>query len=340
MIERRSNFLVGAAILVAAVWPGAEAQTLTKLQVTTPTTSLVFFPLYDAQKSGLFAKEGLDVQAISTNGDGPDVDALIAGSAQFTLSTPNRLFMAADEGKKLLAVGSLASRMNIDCAMNKKIADSLGVTEGTPFDQKLKAMKGLTVAGTRPGAFTYLMLVAYGKRAGLVPQQDFKLIGVGGPSSMLPALENEQIAIGCTGSPFAELAVSRGKAIMFANNSGGADPNFDDFLFEMVYARPDYVQANPQVVRGFLRALFTSVNAFLAKPSADSLPAVRELYPGVADPLLIEIIDKAKATLNKSGFVSEASVEKAKNFLLSTGAIKNAPPPYAEIVDNQYLPKE
>jgi ABC-type nitrate/sulfonate/bicarbonate transport system substrate-binding protein len=59
--------------------PGAQAQTLTKLQVTTPTTSLVFFPLYDAQKSGLFAKEGLDVQAISTNGDGPDVDALIAG---------------------------------------------------------------------------------------------------------------------------------------------------------------------------------------------------------------------------------------------------------------------
>ena len=47
MIERLSNVLVGAAILVAALWPGAQAQTLTKLQVTTPTTSLVFFPLYD-----------------------------------------------------------------------------------------------------------------------------------------------------------------------------------------------------------------------------------------------------------------------------------------------------
>jgi ABC-type nitrate/sulfonate/bicarbonate transport system substrate-binding protein len=172
-----------------------------------------------------------------------------------------------------------------------------------------------------------------------VPQRDFKLIGVGGPNSMLPALENGQIAIGCTGSPFPELAVSRGKAILFANNSGGGDPNFDDFLFEMVYARPDYAAANPQIVRGFLRALFTSVGQFLATPSADNLPAVRALYPGVPDPLLLDIIDKAKATLNKSGFVSKASVEKAKNFLLSTGAIKNAPPPYEEIVDNQYLPK-
>jgi NitT/TauT family transport system substrate-binding protein len=247
--------------------------------------------------------------------------------------------MAADEGKKLLAVGGLASRMNIDCAMNKKIAEGLGITDATPFDQKLKAMKGLTVAGTRPGAFTYLMLVAYGKRAGLVPQQDFKLIGVGGPSSMLPALENEQIAIGCTGSPFAELAVSRGKSIMFANNSAGMDPNFDDFLFEMVYARPDYAAANAQIVRGFLHALFTSVNAFLAAPPEELLPPARELFPGVADPLLIEIIGKTKATLNKSGFVSKESVQKAADFLLSTGAIKNAPPPYEQIVDNQYLPK-
>ncbi len=338
MTRALSRILLGTIVL-AWVSQGVQAADLIKIKVTTPTASSIFIPLYDAQKNGLFAKEGLDVEAISTNGDGPDVDALIAGSAQFTISTPNRLFMAADQGKKLLAVGSMANRMNIDCVMNKAVADKLGITDATPLDDRLRLMKGQTVAGTRPGAFTYLLLQAYAKRAGLVPQQDFKLIGVGGPSSMLPALENGQIAIGCTGSPFPELAVSRGKGIIFTNNSSGTDPNFTDFLYEMVYVMPDYAKAHPQIVRGFLKALFASVDHFLAEPDSQSLPAVRALYSGVPDPVLLQIIDKTKASLNKTGFITKTSVEKAGNFLVTTGGVKRAAP-FDEVADNQYLPKQ
>ncbi|MEJ0071287.1 MAG: ABC transporter substrate-binding protein [Pseudomonadota bacterium] len=171
-------------------------------------------------------------------GDGPDIDALISGSVDFTISTPNRLFTAYEQGKPLLAVMNMANRMGIECAMNKAMAEKLGVTEATPLEQKLKALKGQTVAGTRPGAFTYLLLVNYAKRVGLVPQQDLQIIGVGGPNSMLPALENGQVAVACTGSPMPEFAVSRGKAIAFSHNLRGDDPAFDDFLFELLYARP------------------------------------------------------------------------------------------------------
>ncbi len=337
MIKGLSRILLGT-VLLAGLSQGGQAADLIKIKVTTPTTSSVFIPLYDAQKNGLFAKEGLDVQAISTNGDGPDVDALIAGSAQFTISTPNRLFMAADQGKKLLSVGSMANRMNIDCVMNKDVADKLGITEATPLDEKLKKLKGLTIAGTRPGAFTYLLLQAYAKRVGLVPQQDFKLIGVGGPSSMLPALENGQIAVGCTGSPFPEFAVARGKGIIFTNNSSGTDPAFNDFLYEMIYVLPNYAKANPQIVRGFLKALFISVATFLDEPPSQLLPEVRAFYPGAADPVLLTIIDKTKASFNRGGVMSEGSVERAGTFLVSTGAVKHTQP-FADVATNEYLPK-
>jgi NitT/TauT family transport system substrate-binding protein len=337
MIRALSRILLGT-IALAGMSQGVQAADLIKIKVTTPTASSIFIPLYDAQKNGLFAKEGLDVEAISTNGDGPDVDALIAGSAQFTISTPNRLFMAADQGKKLLAVASMANRMNIDCVMNKAVADKLGITDATPLDDRLRLMKGQTVAGTRPGAFTYLLLQAYAKRAGLVPQQDFKLIGVGGPSSMLPALENGQIAVGCTGSPFPEFAVERGKGIIFADNSSGTDPNFNDFLFEMVYVLPDYAKANPQVVRGFLRALFISVGHFLDEPPNDLVAEVRTFFPGAPDPVLMQIIDKTKASFNRSGTITPASVDKAGTFLVSTGAVRRTQP-FADVASNEYLPK-
>src|SRR5579871_3977029 len=197
----RSRAILLAALTVTLALPpaAATAQERQRIKITVPTISTIFYPLYYGQEHGIFAKENMDIEIISTNGDGPDVDAVISGSAQFSISTPNRLFTSFEQGKPLKAIAMLARRMAIDCAMNKQVADKLGVTTDMPLDARLRTMKGLTVAGTRPGAFTYVLLDIYGKRVGLTAQKDFQLIGVGGLASMLPALENNQIAIGCTG---------------------------------------------------------------------------------------------------------------------------------------------
>jgi NitT/TauT family transport system substrate-binding protein len=191
---------------LALVGPGT-AQTLKPLRVTIPVIGMNFMPLFVAADKGMFAKEGFEVEIISTSGDGPDVDALIAGSVQFTISTPNRLLTSYEQGKPLLAIMNMANRNAIDCVMNKDVAARVGITENSSLDQKLKALKGLKAAGTRPGAFTYLVLVDYAKRAGLVPQQDLQILGVGGGPSMIAALENGQIDVACNTSPTTDLMV-------------------------------------------------------------------------------------------------------------------------------------
>ena len=324
--------------LILACGPAAAQERL-KIKVTIPTLSILFYPLYYGQEKGFFPKEGMDIEVIATNGDGPDVDAVISGSAQFSVSTPNRLFTSYEQGKPLKAIMMLAKRMAIECAMNKQVAEKLGIATDTPLDQKLKAIKGLTVAGTRPGAFTYVLLETYGKRVGLVPQKDFQLIGVGGAASMLPALENNQIAVGCTGSPFAELAVSRGKAIRFTNNSGGGDPAFDDFLFELVYAHPDYLKANGETAQKFLRAFLASVNEIMDTPSSTHLPWLKAKFGGgAADEVLLEAFDNTKALYTRDGVVTPGSVQKAGAFMMETGSIK-VPATFEQVADNSFLPK-
>src|SRR5947199_1842705 len=156
-----SKCLLLSAGLVLSLSTTAAAQGLKPLRVTIPVIGMNFLPLFVAADKGMFAKEGFDVEIISTSGDGPDVDALIAGSVQFTVSTPNRLLTSYEQGKPLLAIMNMANRNAIDCVINKDVAGRVGVTENTPLDQKLKALKGLKTAGTRPGAFTYLVLVDY-----------------------------------------------------------------------------------------------------------------------------------------------------------------------------------
>jgi NitT/TauT family transport system substrate-binding protein len=329
--------VLGGALALGA---GAQAQTpaLKPLRVTIPVPAMVFYPLFVAVDQGFFAKQGYAFEIISTAGDGPDIDALISGSVDFTISTPNRLFTAYEQGKPLLAVMNLGNRMGIECAMNKAAADRKGITEATPLDQKLRAMKGETVAGTRPGAFTYLLLVNYAKRVDLVPQQDLQLIGLGGPSSMLPALENGQVAVACTGSPMPELAVSRGKAIAFTHNLRGDDPAFDDFLFELLYVRPDWAKANADTVRGVATALRAAIAWMQDTPTESQLPELRARFSGVPDALLSQILDSLKPAFRRDGMITEAAVDKAAKFLRDTGVI-SAQIPWEAVASNDYLPK-
>jgi len=332
-----STVAIGITLSAFAWSHSLHAQNLQKVRVTIPVPVFTFFPLYFGQENGFFAKEGLDVETISTNGDGPDVDALIAGSVQFTASTPNRLFMSYEQGKSLLDVMTLTNRMSIDCFMNKALADKRGLTADSPFDEKLKAMKDQTVAGTRPGAFTYLLLQAYAKRAGLTPQKDIKIIGVGGPNSMLPAVENGNVAVACIGSPTVELAVQRGKAIEFSRNLVGQDPAYNDFLFQHVYVRPDYAKQNPEVVKKFIRGLLASVNYLVDTPVENYLPALKKHYSGLSDDMLVNIFKRTRATFKRDGVTTEESYRKVASFLMDTGAITKVAP-FKELVTNDYLP--
>ena len=337
-----ARLLVNTLLLSAALsFAGTEvttAQALKPLRVTIPVIGMNFLPLFVAADKGMFAKEGFEVEIISTSGDGPDVDALIAGSVQFTISTPNRLLTSYEQGKPLLAIMNMANRNAIDCVMNKDTAAKLGVTESMPLDQKLKALKGLKVAGTRPGAFTYLVLVDYAKRAGLVPQQDLQILGVGGGPGMIAALENAAIDVACNTSPSTDIMVKRGKGVMFTHNSVGKDPAYDDFLFELLYVRPDYAKQNPEVVRAFCRALLAAIADIRDTPAKDQLPLLRKRFTGVEDDMLVQVLENLKPIFRRDGKVTPESLEKATKFLIDSGAIK-AGAPWNEIATLDYLPK-
>ncbi|MBK8007024.1 MAG: ABC transporter substrate-binding protein [Rhizobiales bacterium] len=117
------------------------------------------------RRSRLFAKEGIKLELVATQGDGPDVDALISGTVQFTTSTPNRLLTAYLQGRPLKAVMSVMNRFTNYCYISKKSAEKVGFKPDQSIDEKIKRLKGLTIGGTRPGSTTFLLAQYYLKRA-------------------------------------------------------------------------------------------------------------------------------------------------------------------------------
>jgi NitT/TauT family transport system substrate-binding protein len=337
LLGAAAAIVIGFAITVTG--SPVQAQALKKIKVTIPVPALTFYPLYVGRDRGFFAKQGFEVEIIQTSGDGPDVDALISGSVEFTVSTPNRLFMAYEQGKPLLAVANLGNRMAIECWMNKEVATNLGVSVDSPLEQRIKALKGLTVAGTRPGAFTYLLLVEYAKRFGLEPQKDVKIIGIGGPAAMIPAVENNQVALACTGSPAPELAVARGKAVPFTNNINGGDPAYNNFLFELLYVRPEFAQKEADTVRRMIRGFIEAIEFIHDGPDEDQLAVLKKNFSGAPDDILLAAMKNMRPIFVRDARITEESVTKAGNFMLQTGVVTKLPPSWTTIATNEFLPR-
>jgi len=227
-------------------WLGAFAlpvQAQRKVKMTIPVVAHSMTPVYVAQSKGFFSSEKLDLDITSTGGGGPDIRALIAGDVEFSFTTGDNVILAHQEGKRLVMVMSALNKVFINWAMHKETAKAKGVTESMPLAQKIKALKGVTVGVTNPGALTAHLAAFVIRKAGYNPQQDVKIIPIGAGPTWLAALENRKVDVALTAPPVPETAISRGFAIMFINNAKGEDPSLPEFLMENLIARPETVQS-------------------------------------------------------------------------------------------------
>jgi NitT/TauT family transport system substrate-binding protein len=315
----------------------ATAQTQ-KLRITIPAHSLFFTYLFAAEDKGFFKENGIEMEIVTTQGDGPDVDALIAGSVQFTASTSNRLLTTYEAGRPLLGVMGLLNKPSLNCFMNKQVADRLGINAKTPAEEKFRKLKGLNLAGTRPGSYIYLMQVDYLKRVGMELNRDARFVGVGNGQAMIASVENGQADMGCFAGPFVEMAIQRGKSVWFMNNTKGDDPRYSDFLFQVLYVRPDYAKSNADTVRKVVASLVKANQWQIKASDAEMLAVIKPRFKAIDDELLLAAMSNIKSAVNPTGRMTERSVNAVGEFLRNTDMLKTTIP-WTAITDNSYLPK-
>jgi NitT/TauT family transport system substrate-binding protein len=316
----------------------ARAQAPKKVKITIPVIAHSMTPVFLAQNKGFFSDEKLEVDVTSTNGGGPDIRALIAGDVDFSFTTGDNVILAQQEGKKLVMVMSGLNRLFINWAMHKEVAKSKGITESMPLAEKIKALKGLTVGVTNPGALTAHLAAFVVRKAGYNPQQDVHIIPIGSGPTWLAALENRKVDVALTAPPVPDTAISRGYAILLINNARGEDPSIPEFLMENLIARPDTVAKDGDTIRRMVRAL-TRANqwALQNKPEqvADALkPSMTTIQPD----LLLAGVQAVLPALSKDGRISERSVQVTQDILEQAGILKKRVA-VADVATNDFLMK-
>lgn len=336
-----SIWLLALALILAGMGPAADvglAQELVPVKMTIPVGAFSFLSVFVAEDAGFFKEEGLDVEVIMTGGDGPDVQALIAGDVQFTVTPPSRLLLAHQEGIDLWAIASIMNRSNINFVIHKDVAAARGITADSPLPEKLQALKGLTIGATQPAALTYILAAYYTQRGGWTPQEDVTILAVGGGPSMLAALERKRIDIMSLASPFPEEAIHQGYGEWFINMSAGEDPELDEFLFETLYVRPAYARENPDITRAMVRALVRA-NRWIVETPADQVALLMaHRFEGVSEEVMIAGIEAVKMGTSPTGEITRASFDAFQKVMLETGFITD-PVPFENVINNSFLPQ-
>ena len=330
---------VGALLIGVLI---AEAFTLSvsgaeKIKISVPAPSTTFAPLYHARAAGYFTDEGLDVDIVIVRGPGA-VQALIARDVHFAMTPGDQQLVAYERGQRLLSVMSILTRNSINVVMHKDVARERGVTEKSPLAAKIRALKGLRMASLATGALAYQVMVHYLLKAGLDPQKDVQIVGLGAAPSLLLSLERRQIDVFATGTPLPEAAASRGIGVLVVDNSAGEDPDFAEFMMDVLIVPPDTVKQRPDLVRKVVRAVLRS-NAWLLDHSAEeALPAMKPVLSGLDDAVIVAGIQKVRLGIPRDGRITERAVTLTQDFLRGIGAIKSVIS-YDQLVSNDFLPR-
>ena len=254
----RRSFTLGMTTLAVAAPAIGRAQGLTKVKITQPSESLSYMPIYVGRARDYFKEAGIDLQLVVTRGDGPDVQALMAKEVEFVATPPHHLYTLYLQNRKLLGVCGILGRCGINMVIAKEDAAERNVSEDSPFEKKLAALKGLTFGVSTPGSLTYNMGLYYILRAGLKPQVDARVVGTGVGMASLAAMKNKIANASMFPSPTADEAVHQGFAQWLINNTRGQDPDLKEFLHAVIYVRPEFLRENIDLCKRMIGAVVKS----------------------------------------------------------------------------------
>ena len=186
----------------------AEAPSRT-VNVAVPAVSLLQAPLFVAIDSGAFKKHGLEVRYIVTGAR--TIQALIGGSVQFAQGVSSRTVPAAVLG-------------GADAVLIANFSDKLLFTmHSGPEVNSLQDLRGKVIGVSGIGGSTDFATRLALREAGLIPDKDVAIRGVGGVPETVAALKAKIVQAGTLSPPSSFVAQKAGFKILFDMSTLGVD---------------------------------------------------------------------------------------------------------------------
>ena len=308
-----------AATLTMALSPQAGAQQMDQAVLAFPNTSMSFTMSYVALDLGLWKKRGVEVKEIFVAGPGA-MNAVIAGSADFSLSSALVMTRAAAKGQRMLAIANTMGRPQTEVVIRKDVADQIGFNPNASLEERGKVLKGRSWAIAGVGTPEQLLLRAVAVKAGLNPDTDFKT-SILQASSLIPALKSKTIDGFSNSMPWPLDAINDGTAVKLASSLRGDFPEFTPMGQVVVVTKPETCKAKPDLCRKMAMGIVDAAKLMHEQPEL-AKDVLRKRFPQVDPKVMDEAYTLIKDSTTSPPRLDKTDFEHAENYNILSGMLK------------------
>lgn len=321
------SMLLAALFFFVTLAPQARAQQkdMPEVTIATAVSNMAFAALWVAEQLKYFEQEGVRAKITSAGGGSPCQSGVVGRSINFCASTSEGLVLAHVEQAPLMAIQAHNRTLTLSVAVRKEIADKHKLTRKSPLSARLKLLSQLgPIGATSPGAASEQIFKFLVSKAGGDPSK-LKFVYLGGPQ--LPSsLMNNVVDAFALSPPSAEITEAAGKGYVLIPLGLGEVPELTDYPYEVLMARPDYLESNSKIAIAVARAISRGGALFHSNPEAakSALRAHRFSDPKKLDQKVFDLsFDTIKPAMPRWGNMSAEGWQKVINFASGAGIIKD-----------------
>jgi len=230
--------LVGLALLLAPAMQKPVAAQSNKIHISAPSKSLSWFPIHLTREKGFYRVEGLDVDYVIMK---PQVamQALIAGDVDYTTALGSTI-RAAIRSVPLRVVMTIADK-------------PLFALIARPGINSVEELKGKLLGISSFGASTDTYARALLRRYKLIPNEDVKILALGGGTNRVAAMETGAIDAALIEAPYNVMLECKGfRKVLFVGDLIPSPLAGFGTRLEKIHKQPDEIQ---RLVRATLRGI-------------------------------------------------------------------------------------
>ena len=314
---------ITACLLVLFSFSACKKSELTTIRLNEVTHSIFYAPLYLAINLGYMEEEKLEIEL--TNGGGSDVSmaALLSNSADISLLGPETLVYVVKEGSTNhpMVFGQLTKR------------DGSFLIGRTDTEFNWLDLANTHILGGREGGMPAMTLEYVLNSKGLTDGVNMTFDTSIKFDLITPTFEGGTGDYCTMFEPVASTYVSEGKGYYMAS----VGEECGEVPFTCFMANSSYMKENPEVIKGFLRAVTKAYNYMLTHSAKEIATALLPSFEGTS----IESIESAVAKYIEIDAWSStpAMTQSAFNRLIDiieTAGIDVSGVKFSDMVDNSY----
>ena len=265
---------------VGAAAPASAADEHAVLAV--PAEAILFMAHYVALDLGFYKDAGVDLDSRLIVGMG-SMNAVIAGSAEFSFSSGGSLTRAAARGQRLLAIANMNDRHGQQIVLRKDLAEAAHFDPNAPLSVRAQVLKGRNIAidgmGTVVHSFVRVVAIAGGYDPEAITVSPMQ------PADMMAAFGRHAIDGFAAAPPWIQEAITDGSAVMVADGIKGDPQELVPIGSVMLVTRPQTCVDRRSLCEKMGHVMLRAAN-FVHDHKAETLAVLKKRFPNISDPVL------------------------------------------------------